>query len=116
MSTNSSIGMLDNDGKTITAIYCHWDGYPEHHLPILQKYYKTASSVQCLLDLGHLSELDINTEMCKFYGRDMGEPRQDTEKQEFVSKKRWMSQMKTCEFFYLFDLDEKWNVFIPGVK
>ena len=34
MSTNSRVGILHQDGVTET-IYCHWDGYPEHQMPIL---------------------------------------------------------------------------------
>lgn len=37
MSTNSRIGILHEDGTTET-IYCHWDGYPEHQMPILTKH------------------------------------------------------------------------------
>ena len=40
MSTNSRIGILHEDGTTET-IYCHWDGYPEHQMPILTEHYNT---------------------------------------------------------------------------
>ena len=45
MSTNSRIGILHEDGTTET-IYCHWDGYPEHQMPILTKHYDTAEKVK----------------------------------------------------------------------
>lgn len=35
MSTRSLIGVLDADGRTYRARYCHSDGYPTHQLPAL---------------------------------------------------------------------------------
>ncbi len=29
MATRSNIGIV-NDNGSVTGIYCHWDGYPEH--------------------------------------------------------------------------------------
>lgn len=56
MSTNSRIGILHRDGTTET-ISCHWDGYPEHQMPILTGHYNTAEKVMALLDLGDISIL-----------------------------------------------------------
>ena len=56
MSTNSRIGILHEDGTTET-IYCHWDGYPSHQMPILTKHYDTADKVKALLALGDISIL-----------------------------------------------------------
>lgn len=56
MSTNSRIGILHEDGTTET-IYCHWDGYPDHQMPILAKHYDTAEKVKALLSLGDISIL-----------------------------------------------------------
>lgn len=35
MSTRSLVGVLDDDGRTYRARYCHSDGYPSHQLPAL---------------------------------------------------------------------------------
>ncbi len=35
MSTRSLLGVLDVDGRTFRARYCHSDGYPTHQLPAL---------------------------------------------------------------------------------
>jgi hypothetical protein len=35
MSTRSLIGVLDPDGRTFRARYCHSDGYPTYQLPAL---------------------------------------------------------------------------------
>lgn len=56
MSTNSRVGILHQDGATET-IYCHWDGYPEHQMPILTEHYNTAEKVKALLALGDISIL-----------------------------------------------------------
>lgn len=56
MGTRSRIGVVNPDG-TITSVYCHWDGYPEHHLPILTGHYTTKDKVADLLALGSLSSL-----------------------------------------------------------
>ena len=54
MSTNSRIGILHADGTTET-VYCHWDGYPDHQMPILTEHYNTADKVTALIALGDLS-------------------------------------------------------------
>lgn len=62
MSTRSNIAVLNNDG-TVTAIYCHWDGYLEHNGLILSKYYSEPQKARALINGGDLSVLtsDINT-------------------------------------------------------
>ena len=86
MSTRSYIGKRLPNGD-ITAIYCHWDGYPEHHGRILTQHYTDTAKVDRLLKLGALSQLgpeigkkhDFNkpTEgWCLAYARDRGEKRQ----------------------------------------
>lgn len=56
MSTRSKIGISNTDGS-ITGIYCHYDGYPRHHAPILLNHYNTAAKVRALMKLGSLSAL-----------------------------------------------------------
>ncbi len=56
MSTKSFIGIELPSGR-VRAIYCHYDGYPEHHAPILLNHYNTAKKVRELLKLGSLSSL-----------------------------------------------------------
>lgn len=56
MATRSNIGILNEDG-TITAIYCHWDGYPEGVGLTLVNHYQDEDKVRELLSLGSLSIL-----------------------------------------------------------
>ena len=56
MATRSRIGLVLDDG-TVKSVYCHWDGYPEHHKPLLERYYDTPEKIEALLDLGDISVL-----------------------------------------------------------
>ena len=56
MATRSNIGIKNTNGS-IEMIYCHWDGYPDHHLPILTGHYNTEDKVRELLALGDISSL-----------------------------------------------------------
>jgi hypothetical protein len=67
------------------GIYCHWEGYPEHHLPILENSYNSSELVDQLIALGSISRLGnkIGTKQnfetpededpCLAYHRDKGE-------------------------------------------
>ena len=86
MATRSYIGKLNPD-NTVSYIYCHYDGYPEHNGVILQEHYSTPFKVDQLLALGDLSVLaeeigdkqdfndyvNRNRNWCLAYGRDRGE-------------------------------------------
>ena len=50
-ATRSQIGIELPNGKVV-AVYCHWDGYPEHVGKILKKHYKNAQKIKDLLKVG----------------------------------------------------------------
>lgn len=54
MATRSAIGYLMPNGK-IKATYCHWDGHPEHQLPILKEFYNDIHKVRDLIKPGSMS-------------------------------------------------------------
>jgi len=56
MGTRSMIGKLEADG-TVTAIYCHWDGYAEGVGLMLMKHYRDVAKIDALMSLGDLSSL-----------------------------------------------------------
>ncbi len=56
MGTRSAIGYKLPNGN-IRASYCHWDGYPEHQLPILTEHYTTLEAVEALVEPGSMSQL-----------------------------------------------------------
>lgn len=85
MATRSRIAIEKEDGK-VESIYCHWDGYPEHHGVILQKHYQDREKTQKLIDLGDISSLSPKVDapeghtfdspvkdVVVAYGRDRGE-------------------------------------------
>lgn len=56
MATRSTIGIINLD-STVTAVYCHWDGYPEHNGKILMENYTTEDKVRELISMGGISSL-----------------------------------------------------------
>jgi len=117
MATRSTIAIQNQDG-TVTAIYCHWDGYPSHNGRILQENYTTEAQVRELLALGDLSSLgetigekvdfddyDSHKGQCVAYGRDRGESGVDQ-----VIYRNYKSVEKQA-YNYLFDPENgKWQV------
>jgi hypothetical protein len=99
MATRSRIGIV-NDNGTVTSIYCHWDGYPDHNGAILVEHYNTESKIRELMDLGCLSILgEVIGEKCDFnsfnsqhsnqclaYGRDRGETNIDAVTHSNIAK------------------------------
>jgi hypothetical protein len=56
MATRSRIGIQKEDGS-VTSIYCHWDGYPDHNGKILLSNYTEREKVEELITLGSISSL-----------------------------------------------------------
>jgi hypothetical protein len=117
MGTRSSIGIKNANG-TVTAIYCHWDGYPSHNGKILNKYYDRSKAVT-LLEHGDMSSLgrDIGTKHafgdivegeCTFYARDRGE--KGVEARTFASADDYYENFESgIEYCYLL-VDDRWLV------
>jgi hypothetical protein len=74
MSTNSRIGILEPDGS-VTSIYCHWDGYPDHNGRILLYYYEDEAKIRTLLAQGDRSCLGQEPDPADSFGRNQsGKP------------------------------------------
>ena len=128
MATRSNIGIVNLD-DSITAIYCHWDGYPEYVGKMLLNHYNTDDIVNGLMNLGNLSILseslhsttginlysDNNRHtfnnpqdgVCVAYGRDRGEQNVDSVIYEDLGQYEDMAGDTLAEYHYLFD-DGKW--------
>lgn len=57
MSTRSIIAIQDNKTECL-AVYCHWDGRPDHQMPILNDKYNLPVSIRKLLSGGDMSSLE----------------------------------------------------------
>lgn len=111
MGTRSAIGIENADGS-VTAIYCHWDGYPSYNGRMLKDHYTDEAKVRELVALGDISSLDaeIGTKHdfdnapkgeCNAYGRDRGET--GIESQDFVSAADYYNRFGAgTEYAYLF--------------
>jgi len=122
MATRSAIGMRTADGR-ITAVYCHWDGYPAHNGAILREHYTNGNKIAELITLGGISSLRpeigvkhpfskfeckdgeydeaLYEDMTTFYHRDRGEDlevRTFNDAMDFVENFGW-----SAEYFYLWN-------------
>jgi hypothetical protein len=86
MSTHAFIGVENPDTKIIRAVYCHSNGYLAGVGKILHDYYNDLDSVNKLINMGDISDLDkvigerhsFDLSRCPkgvstFYHRDRGE-------------------------------------------
>lgn len=117
MGTRSRIA-VKNDDDTYSSIYCHWDGYPSHHGPILLEAYNSQQGARDLIALGDLSSLgrklgrkhDFDAapdDTCNAYGRDRGEKGVDSVVSKTLAELKALSQETGGEHLYLF-ADGQW--------
>ena len=120
MATRSNIGIV-NDNGSVTGIYCHWDGYPEHNGKLLLKHYTDSERINGLMSLGSLSILaenlystDIHTfnnpqeGVCVAFGRDRGEKNADSKSFTNISEFEKYVNRTTADYQYLFN-NGKWQ-------
>ena len=106
MGTRSFIAKIDYEGAGLVS-YCHWDGYPSHHAPILLGNYQSEEQVDELLSLGMLSSL----------GERIGEPLNAPENEgdawnSEVYRQRVNTDPTTCLAYYR-DRREPWDDCMP---
>ena len=118
MATRSNIGIVNLD-KSITGIYCHWDGYPEYVGKMLLNHYNNDDIVNGLMNLGDLSILSENVNptgphtfnnpqkgVCVAYGRDRGET--GTNSRTFEDMGEYEHFGSGVDYQYLYE-DGKWS-------
>ena len=120
MATRSNIAIVNQD-KSISSIYCHWDGYPEYVGKLLLNHYTTSDIVNELLNLGNLSILAENVNptgphsfrnpergVCVAYGRERGEKSQEAIVFEDLGEFEDSASNSWADYQYLFD-NGKWS-------
>ena len=65
MATRSFIAKYDHDTNEYTAIYCHWDGYPQGVGVTLRDHYNASGQIDTLLTYGDISSLHEDTNATK---------------------------------------------------
>ena len=103
MGTRSFIGKMNSD-NSITSVYCHFDGYPQHNGKILTTNYITQQQVDCLLTCGDMSVLGPTLDQCSFY-KDMGERYIKAKDYETLEQFIKDGQEVWVEYFYVFNHD-----------
>lgn len=113
MATRSMIAMkVDNQYR---AVYCHYDGYPSHQMPILQQNYLNPDKVKELIDLGSLSILaseigqehnfdthdSTKSDWCLAYHRDRGETLQISTTRDLKTLVR-LAKECGAEYIYIY--------------
>lgn len=119
MSTKCKIGKENRDG-TVTAIYCHWDGYPSYVGKMLLANYDE-ENMEKLLALGDISTLgrkpesdpelwdfkkEDNSEYCRAY-KDRNES--DIDAATYPNARDYENELGDVQFCYLLK-DGKWQV------
>lgn len=125
MATRSIIAMKNEDG-TITAVYCHRDGYPDYNGRMLVENYNTKEKVQELINLGDLSVIrervkpnknELHTfdspiaDVTVAYYRDRGEDWEYIKPRKVNNISELESLANGCwaDYIYLFE-GEKWYI------
>ena len=119
MSTRSRIAIEKQD-RTVTSIYCHFDGYLAGNGELLQNHFQNREKVEQLIALGDISSLtptlnptgkhtfdDPENEITIAYHRDRGEDfnqKQHNDVEDFYNEAFEMGE----EYGYLLTKDNKW--------
>jgi hypothetical protein len=110
-TTHAAIGILYPDGE-VSAVFCNFDGYPEHCGKILSKHYANYDKVEVLMDRGDLVSIapEINdtneANGCVFYRRDKDYRGKDSaySAQSFPDKQSFFKEFGDCvDYFYLYN-------------
>lgn len=125
MATRSAICIANKD-RSLTGVYCHWDGSPEHQMPILKEHYNTANKARKLIAGGNMSCLrtpdiwdpknggyipdarppqPLYHKECKRF--DMGETDAVTSRNVHYAVEEWREWF--CEVLYIYEEQKGWR-------
>ena len=122
MGTRSNIGIVNEDAS-VTAIYCHWDGFLSYNGQILLQHYTSTDIVNQLMLLGDLSSLreklypddskphtfqNQQEDVCVAYGRERNESDVDCKIFKDIGDFERFAGNSDAEYQYLFN-SGKWT-------
>ena len=107
MATRSQIA-IENENGTVSAIYCHWDGYPEYNGKILKECYTDRDKVKQLLELGDISVLKEDLGKTEAYYRDLRKTYYPPT--EYLNINSFKKQF-SYEYGYVLTKEGEWLVF-----
>ena len=115
MSTRSAIGYQLPSGR-IRAVYCHWDGYPKHQVPILIEHYNSLEKVKALIKPGSMSclrsdhtwDYSETRDPQPLYHAERGDGDPPITKATLESAMNYWNDCD-CEYMYVFIPDLGWN-------
>ena len=104
--TRGFFGKIDKAGN-ISAVYTHYDSYPEWVLPVIKKNYKNSKAVDAVIAKGDNSGLDVIDKMNFYNDKNSMTPLKG--KKDSVYKFIKDASNSSAEFVYLYDeADKKW--------
>jgi len=96
MSTRSNI--VYDTGDSVRAVYCHHDGYLDHHGRILFDHYNSEDKVEALINIGDFSSLKPTVEETR-------KKLMNCEQETYRTLNHYMHQVdgSDIEYIYLWD-------------
>lgn len=118
MATRSCIAVRTGTARKprYLAVYCHYDGYPSHQMPLLEQHHNSQAKALALVAGGDISCLHTNLgwnretlpQAGPLYYRDRGET--DVDASEFTGIQELLDHFREagCEHAYVFVPKEGW--------
>lgn len=120
MGTRSYIAVANPKGG-YSAIYCHWDGYPDYMGAMLRDNYSSKSKSRALINLGDCSSIKRNlaavglhnfdnpaVDVTIAYGRDRGEKGCKARQFETLKELAEFAGEAWAQYIYVFD-GKRWH-------
>jgi len=120
MGTRSYIAVANPKGG-YSAIYCHWDGYPDYMGAMLRDNYSSKGKSRALIRLGDCSSIKPNLaavglhnfdnpaeNVTLAYGRDRGEPACKARQFETLKELAEFAGEAWAQFIYIYD-GKRWH-------
>ena len=99
MGTHCMIAIEDKDGS-VRYIFCHYNGFPAHMVPLLKKHYMTREGVNHLLSEGGIVSLEDGI-------MDRHESRMEWAKDRQAFMSEWRMTL-SVPYLYIFTQDDEW--------